>query len=338
LAAYIGIGTVLALALFGAVVRWSAAPRLYILFLVLFLGAHLAWPYPEPRYFLAVWPLLLMLACRGLPDLWQILPPTLILASLALSTPRLLQVVSEHRLVGSLMFRSCQWVSTNVPAGDVIATPVAYRMVLLTGHPSIAQQGANTWGEFMASVVARGASWVHFEYASTSRVDITGDTMLHQPPGLDQWMARSSWVQVGVVGPNLTGNDHPFDAVYRVVVDPGTYVAAWSHFLRSGAATSDTDKEAELRAALHLLPDFPDARDRLAVILLVRSKTPPPEALQILQDEVRAYPVDVRAGLMLSMALRAAGRAAEAQSVWDRTRAEADRIGDTAIQQQMSQP
>jgi hypothetical protein len=257
----------------------------------------LEYPYVEARFIWVVWPLVLLLAMIALPvrGRWAALGGLLCLNVLQLPA-----MARGSRQAADLLqdrWASFQWLSEHA-AGDKVVASMTYFVMLRSGVTAIAQRPSDV-DNLVAQALETGARYIYIDPTMTADSPVTQAAV---PPRLDLWLDRNSAVQKVF--------QTPWDRVYRVTAPTGRYLAASRHE-QVGQRLGRPD---ELRLALQQYPDLPGARVALARDLLRDASTRSAGEV-LLQGEIRQYPVDTSATLLLATQWQTDGRTADARAL-----------------------
>lgn len=313
---------VLALALAGLVRARRELLSPLLLLVGAILAVQLVWPFPDARYLLLAWPCLVLLGALAWPRR-DLAAPGLALAAILLGTPALAQAVriSAERAAVEGRWESLEWLRENTPADSLCMSMYATRVRLLARRPCIQPQPADLWCQVLATACAEDVDFLCWEPALQLRRDFRGQSQVDLPFRVDLWMDSSTLVRrVAATA---------WDRVYAVEVDREAFQRAWRLYLAAGRvdwAREAPRAEGLLRQALRTVPDFPEAKSSLAVLLLQTGRSRP-EAIGLLEAVVRQYPVFLDSTYNLGLALAQEGRLAQARRVLEAGRDQARALG-----------
>jgi len=276
---------------------WMLAVPAYIALISL-------WPFVTQRYILPLWPLILILAAFALRKYPRVQIGFLVVIALC-PLPGLVQLGKENARraeSASRRFSSYAWLKENTSQSSSVWSMFPWRTRLLADRRGPASTAcASMSSELIYSIASGDADYVIYEpYAAAVLPDGSG----YRPaPNADLWLDCSSHLK-GVFSTE-------WDKVYQWQGSRKAYCEAYDTYRRGVTEMEKGDlKSAEnsFRMSLGRDPDIPEARSLLAWIILQKSSLPPPEAIALLEENLRSYPVDMESAYNLALAYRAAGR------------------------------
>lgn len=286
-------------------------PSAWLLFVPLSIVLQIGWPFADDRYYLAVWPLLLLLALQASPRI----PPALVLIPLlvaSLAGLRQAAVAASTAPDESERWATYLWVDSHAPTDQSVMAIYAGRVVLIANRPHRVLETAIEPSQLIANMSRRDASYLILENLHELQADPTGHKWISMPPRIDLWLDRSSLMEKKF--------STRWDAVYHRKVDAHAFLDAWTLYydavrLSQGESwqTNRPRIQKKLEACLKLQDDIPEARNLLAVLLLEKGDVD--AGLRWLRREVRQYPVDVVAAMNLGQALCSQRRCEEGRAV-----------------------
>lgn len=301
---------VLALALAGLV---RARRELFSPLLLLtagILAVQFVWPYPDSRYLLLLWPALVLLGALAWPRR-DLAAAVLAAGAILLAAPSLAQAArtSQERAAVQGRWASYEWIQQNTPPEARFMSMYAVVVRLRARRYCLEPQAADTWCQLLANACAEDISYLCWEPAYQLRQDFRGQRQARFPLRPDLWMDSSTLVR------RVTGT--AWDRVYQIQVDRREFLRAYRLYVT--AARLDWSREAPraqrlFRQALAIVPDFPEARAQLAVLILQGGGSRA-EAIDLLEWVVAHYPVDLDSAYNLSLALAEDGRVDQARQV-----------------------
>lgn len=319
---YLGI-TLLGTSLVGACKLWlrnSPGDRKRVLFAVFFLLGHSIWPYPFGRYFVVVAPLLLALSLVLLPRVSR----TGCLLWLALTLPgdyKILQRAQQVKPMLAPRNEVYQWLGKNCPPATDIATVLDSRAAALSGRRIQKLQPAESTSALLYELVLSKVDWLLLENTPLAR-NFQGKHQVSFPAHLVHWLGHSSLVRL--VLPTPWGN------VYAVTPQARSLLAAYPSYLTASRNLSHPSvAEAQLRRALRLCNDFPEAEEMLATLLLEQQRFD--EGCTLLERVWSRYPCALRAAFNLVVAYRQQGK--DPQGVLKAAKESAQALGDLEFQE-----
>lgn len=302
---------VLGLAVLGAV-RLTVGRRLDLIVGVV--AAHMlfqsAWPSHDERHWLFIWPLLMLLAACALPPGVRIVLPLVAVLVAVPADVATLRLSQQGVALGPQRESSRVWLHENTAPGDVIGSQFAgYRTRLLVdrevGAPPSNQ---TTFAGYMAGMSAAHARYILEEPQEEMARRIDGYIPHRALARADLWLDSSTLVR--------RVRATPWDRVYEVRVSPGRYLAAFRHYLNAKQSADGAESERELRLALALVPDFPDAAVALAAHM-AQDSSRRAEAESILKSVLDRYPVAFEAIRTLAALWSQVGNRAQALQMLD---------------------
>ena len=308
-------GLLIAVALLG-LWRARAVPVAAAWVLLPLLAAQLVWPYPDPRYGITLWPALLI-ACAGLLSERSRLVFLALL--LLLTTPaclKALAVSAERASLDEVRWSSYRWLADNTGPEEVLMTLFDARLRLRTGRPVVAPSADSLqFADLLARACRLRVRYFLWEPGLSLRTDLFGQAQAALLPRPDLWMDASTLTQV------VQKSD--WDRVYRLEVDPGTYLRAYAHYRE---ALVSSEPEQDLIAALRLVDDFPEARVALARHWLDSEDTWE-KGLQLLTFVHQQYAIDFEASALLGAELLKRARASQAGDIYLQAQERAEALG-----------
>lgn len=256
------------------------------------------WPFSEPRYWLAEWPLLLLLVAERLPR-----PEFVLAILLALPIPADLERIrigSRNQQFWDQRRVAYAWIREHIPPDAVLGGVMTCSLEYYTGRKVRPPGKSEYWSVYLAGAVSQGATYLVIEPDDTV-IKLTGQKSTFVPPHLAEWAEQSSLVR-HVYSNNLV-------RVYQIEPEARRLEEAMRLF---PAALTAPDRKLLLKV-LQLCPDFPDARKAYGD--------------EWLEREVKQYPVDLQAAFMLAQKLQPTDPA-RARQIAERAQETARALGE----------
>lgn len=287
-----------------------AAPETWAF--LIFLGFCSVWPYLEPRYWLPLWPLLLLLSLEAVPLRFQ---PWLLGLLLVLPLPAevgRLQVGARQQVVWDQRRTAYAWIRQHTEPDAVLGGVMTCCLEYYTERKVRAPGKSPFFSFFLAGAVSQGADYLVLEPDDTL-MSMEGVKYTQTPPHAAAWADSCPLLERVYESPQVR--------VYRI--QPVAWRLEPAVLLFLGAQ----EQESRLARSLQLCPDLTAARFKLALMKLA-DPGGREEGLALLREEVEQYPVDLQAALVLAGALRDQGQPEQAAEVARRALETARQLGE----------
>ena len=287
-----------------------------ILFIVFYVGLHSVWPYRFDRYFLVLWPLMVLFILTLLnPKAQQICIGCILVWSMGITSYR----VATARPFTN--FDGYRWLAENAPKNARVLDPMhntaryytrleAYPPVDTTAIPYYLLQASFHQAEFL---VMRNRLVMQATY--------TGRSPLEGHHRLLAFLNRSTLVKRIYADQTVV--------IFRIEVDALVFIRAYQAYQRASQAFAESDYERSkelLDKVLSLVGDFPEAEELLAGNYMQLKQ--PQKAIETLQGVSERYPFYYAARQNLVATLNLLERKEEAREEARRAERYAREAGD----------
>lgn len=286
-----------------AVVGWFRLPNqgsaLFLKALIATLMAALfLWPYPGERYFLAVWPILLILSTLALPEKFRPFWCWGLIAVLALlALPRLHSAMNWQQKGLEHKERTFQWLGENTPQEARLLVEFPCRYHLLTRREPLPFNDQAGFADLIQHAAEQDEFYVVVENNALLR-DVTGKQYFVGLPRMVPWLELYPGAEL--VHTNQAPERREADLIFRVQGDP-RLKPVMADFTRALEVWEKNPEEAEalLRKAREESPQLLSFVDsNLATLLLQTGRGE--EAKDLLGGVLSTYPCDLNSLLNLA--------------------------------------
>ncbi len=262
------------------------------------------WPYPDPRYWMAAFPLLLYTSGLLLSTTSRRVFYFVLLLAMVAPVWKVFGVSAEHLSLDQERWECYRWLREESGPTELVMTLSHLRLTLRTDRPAVPTPQAESFCDFLAQVCQRGVRYYHHDPSFRLKRDLW-DRPQAQPFQPEPWLKACSF------SPTVVATR--WDSLYRFEMDPDQYLTAYHHY-RQAFGKSPEQAEQELKKCLRLVDDFPEARVLLAWLWLQKAGSAA-DGVFLLETVHQQYPPYWAATRLLAEALEAQGRTDEASKV-----------------------
>lgn len=290
-----------------ALVGWARLPNhgasLFLKIFVPLMGAALfLWPYPDTRYFLSLWPILVLLSARALPAKVQVAWAWgLVAVVTVVALPNLQRALPQQELRAAAKAKTFEWLSTQTDPSARLVSEFSCRYLLMTRRKNLKFSDLHGFPQLAQYAADHPHCFVVVENNPLLK-NVQGNQYFTGLPRLYPWLEASP------LATKVFSNGQ--DVIFQLKATPGLADSLREYW---AVREQDLSQPEQLELAIVSLekarqrtPGLPFLESHLAVLLLSQGRAD--EGVTLLEGVLRQYPFDLSSIYSLALADLSSGR------------------------------